>query len=776
MASNSLGKQFALECACIGAIVCGGDASPGEAHAWPQAHLASTAHSVRGASTNYTARFLALLESEKELEYEGLVSALAAKQASAPKLSFEPTSVRYFREVNRALALNDTELRAYRTNGFVVVDHASEISMGQAYLEIYQADLPVFVSVDSILHALHRSYDQVVQDLEEHALISNFETVLATVERQLSQVENYPALRDNLDDLALYTAVARNLLAGVETGKTAQPPKVLRGDARVARRMLDNIDKLTPDDPNGPGTAIYGERRVIDWSQFRPRGHYVKTPALTAYFRTMMWLGRADLGWRCTIEDDRNVQANAVADRQLRNAALLTLLVQQSGQSQRLLAATRVMDFLVGRSDGLDLDSMQSALRRARVTQVAELRFSDALARIRAALLEDAGSHSQIRSAWLAASENGLTETPIPLAFQLFGQRFVLDSFLLSKVVYDSISFHGRKPERVIPTGLDVAAALGSNEAVFQLKTEIEQHHYASNLLAARQLVSRMSSDEWQQNLYMRWLNALRQLHESATSSNLPQSMRSYAWQRKELQTTLASWAELRHDTILYAAQSETAGIMCEYPEGYVEPYPKVYAALGALARDASRYLGNPNLEPPKADPAERSEQLHVRQGKFFEHFAVTMDRLEIMAKKELAAQPFDNEEKTFLKQVMEVSYGCGGPPSYYGWYPSLFYGGEPVKREPTVADVHTDPNSGTMLEAAVGDARYLVIAVDSQQHRAAYVGPVYSYYEFHSRLRLTDKEWVQRIASTKPPAFTEGFVTPAVKRSMRYSDAKMAF
>jgi len=138
-------------------------------------------------------------------------------------------------------------------------------------------------------------------------------------------------------------------------------------------------------------------------------------------------------------------------------------------------------------------------------------------------------------------------------------------------------------------------------------------------------------------------------------------------------------------------------------------------------------------------------------------------------------AQPLDPEETKLLKDVMvmHTRYGCGGPPthSYSGWYPKLIYNVDPVKREPTVADVHTDPNSGKVLEEGVGDARYLVIAIDNQKHRAVYVGPAYSYYEFTSPNRLTDAEWEGRIAGSTPPAFTSGFVISPVKRSMIYSD-----
>jgi hypothetical protein len=141
--------------------------------------------------------------------------------------------------------------------------------------------------------------------------------------------------------------------------------------------------------------------------------------------------------------------------------------------------------------------------------------------------------------------------------------------------------------------------------------------------------------------------------------------LRSRAWQKKQLQTAAASWAELRHDTILYAKQSYSGSIICEYPEGYVEPYPAFFATPGNLARAAAATLGDVDLYPPYA--------------------------------------------------------------------------------------------------------RYLLVAIDSQQDRAVYVGPAYSYYEFTSPMRLTDEEWEQKISTTAPASFTAGFALPPARRTMVY-------
>ncbi len=85
------------------------------------------------------------------------------------------------------------------------------------------------------------------------------------------------------------------------------------------------------------------------------------------------------------------------------------------------------------------------------------------------------------------------------------------------------------------------------------------------------------------------------------------------------------------------------------------------------------------------------------------------------------------------------------------------------------VADVHTDPDSQSCLEVAVGDAMFGVIAVDNGKDRMVYVGPLYSYYEFRQPVekRLTDPEWMQMIQTGNLPArpeWTKEFVAPARK------------
>ncbi len=91
---------------------------------------------------------------------------------------------------------------------------------------------------------------------------------------------------------------------------------------------------------------------------------------------------------------------------------------------------------------------------------------------------------------------------------------------------------------------------------------------------------------------------------------------------------------------------------------------------------------------------------------------------------------------------------------------------------DPTVVDVHTDPDLQSVLEQGVGNCNFLIVAIDSQDEPLIYVGPVYSYYEFRQPAsdRLTDQQWKQMLVTENAPArpsWTDSFQAPKLKRNL---------
>lgn len=711
-------------------------------------------------------QFNDLLARQADLTYRQLFESTPRREY-VEKLSFDPADVKFYNETVERLQLTEDERDKLRRLGFVSVDHDQRYSFGALYHAVYTHDLPVLITTDSILHAMHRSYDDLLKEFESaYFTFALDETLRKCHEGLASFAASDGASPENVRDVDLYLTVARNLLQGA--GAPAVPRMIRERDGwdgsllvttkfdqdRDALELLERI-QFGAMEGGEVGTEIYGGSRPIDYSQFTPRGHYTHSPYLSRYFRTMMWLGRADTGW-IVLSPDPMSGMTCDSHRELRDAALLTQLLEAVGASATLRQVNDMLEFMVGECDNLSTPEMGELLEKLQITSGTDIDSRGEIAALEQALRVTGLGAQRIRSQVVASNSESLHQVEPPCVFQLFGQRFVLDSFVLSKVVYDSILFDGAKVPRTMPAGLDVMYALGNDAALPLLEAGMVRFPYAANLKASRDFIDEYGSDHWQANLYNIWLASLRTLDaDLSPEQHFPQVMRTVAWQRKQLQTQLASWSELRHNTVLYAKPPYTSDATCEYPTGYVEPYPEFYAQIHLFAVEAARRIEAANFVLAGGDIS----RIKKRSLEFLGGMADVGDRLERLARKELAGQPFTDEEQEWIKSVIvkEGRAGCASPP-YDGWYRSLFYRGviRCAEWSPTIVDVHTDPNgeSPETLEAGVGDCNFLVAAIDNDGDRMIYVGPAYSYYEFTqpAEERLTDEAWGKMLESGEAP------------------------
>ena len=226
--------------------------------------------------------------------------------------------------------------------------------------------------------------------------------------------------------------------------------------------------------------------------------------------------------------------------------------------------------------------------------------------------------------------------------------------------------------------------------------------------------------------------------------------MQSPAWQDKDLHTFLGSWTELRHDTILYAKQSYTlraTGIMPEreLALGYVEPQPEVFARLAALTRQMRVGLDSRGLlNEEYRDKLERMESLLVS--------------LKTMAEKELRGEALTDQEYDTIRNIGDfLEWLVTFSPQVQEQIES-----ETDKRMAIVADVHTDVNTGRVLEEGVGDAFFIYAIVLVEGQTLVAQGGVFSYYEFTQPMsgRLTDEAWQAMSSKPDRPVWTESFIT----------------
>ena len=473
------------------------------------------------------------------------------------------------------LGVSAAEQQALAQDGFVVSARQTFPTFFYGYKAIYADHLPLFVSVDSVMHAVHRSYDAALMNIEPNFMIVTLKALLAGMQADLAAGVGSELPGEVKTDVDLYLTVARQLL-----GDTAAGPIAGANPADVSA-LVSAAQAATGIKP----VSLFGQQRLVDFSQFKPRGHYVGDSRLETYFRSMIWLGRTDFRF---LQFDTSAAAGTPAQF-FRRQFLGALLLAELTEGNNRLAAWQQMDTVlrgfVGESDNMtvaDFPALRTTTGVATSAALAALP-DDVLAQ---ALLDGGFGIQRIASQVLLVPPAG-ANAPLDRVFLFFGQRFIVDSQVFSDVVFDRVR---GEPKRMLPNPLDVAfAALGNNAAAPLLASELATYpNYPAALHDVRRLVDLHGDDFWGASLYGAWLGALRGLSVPAgdptAAAGLPAVMKTEPWARRVLNTQLASWAELRHDTLLYAKQSYTAVPVCDFPDAYVDPYPEAWAGIVRLA------------------------------------------------------------------------------------------------------------------------------------------------------------------------------------------------
>ena len=639
------------------------------------------------------------------------------------------------------LGVSDAERQAIGRDGFVISARQTFPTFFYGYKAIYADHLPLYVSLDSVIHGVHRSYDAALVAIEYATLVPTLKQLLADMHAALASGTGGDLGAEVRADVDLYLTVARQLL-----GDTAAAP-VAGGDTTQIGQLID----LAKQGLGIQTVTLFGQPRDVDFSQFKPRGHYANNSILEPYFRAMIWLGRTDLRF---LQYDTFASPDAPPyffRRQFLAALLLAELTDANARLDRWRDVDGVLHAFVGESDNMTIADFPRLRQVTKTQTAAELAAlsDDAIAQ---ALLDGGFGIQRIASQILYVPPGG-AGVPLDRVFLFFGQRFVIDSEVFSDVVFDRVI---GQPKRMMPNPLDAAfAALGNNAAAPLLATELAKYpNYPGALHDARRLVDDHGADFWGGSLYSAWLGALRGLSvpggDPTSAVGLPAVMQTEPWARRMLNTQLASWAELRHDTLLYAKQSYTAIPLCDFPQAYVDPYPDAWNALVKMAR-----LGQSIAAKLPASSAATATSL----GNYFSQVETIAGTLAGMAENERAGLPLTTAQLAFINQAvseMSVQAGCTTRLVPTGWYVTLFLNQDDLKTtSPTIADVHTDPLDAAVLHVAIGLPRLIYVTVDGCNGPRAYAGVVSSYFEktTGNLQRLTDMDWSAQVMQQPPPA-----------------------
>jgi hypothetical protein len=419
-----------------------------------------------------------------------------------------------------------------------------------------------------------------------------------------------------------------------------------------------------------------------------------------------------------------------------------------------------VTSFYVGLSDDLGpyeyLDALNSVLggkfKRTDLDENKTRKLKEELAQFRSPKIYGGTGACEIPPPFSQEQANKCLENT--RGFRLMGQRFVPDSYMFTNLVgiYTDIYQGNDQPFTLVidgtgrrvrgfPRGLDVMALLGSNRSreILEKMNDSRYKEYDRQYDKLKTEFDSFNNSEWNKNLYWSWLFALKPLLEDH-GKGYPAFMQTTAWKDKELTTSLASWTELRHDTILYAKQSYgmAAGSAYLPPQekpasGYVEPVPEFYNRLLALTRMTNKGLSEMNvLDGPEKNRLDNLENI--------------LGILVNISSKELGNTELTPDEYDFIKNFgASLDYVLGDVD-------------DKARKTTIIADVHTDGNTRQVLEEGTGYVDLIVVAYKLPDGRIQLgAGPVMSYYEFKQPMdnRLTDEAWRELLAAN-PPAKPE--------------------
>ncbi|MEA3253793.1 MAG: DUF3160 domain-containing protein, partial [Chloroflexota bacterium] len=573
--------------------------------------------------------------------------------APAYALPLDLKGIANLESVGPKLRLTENQKKLLEKNAFVVIPWQGD-DIVRPYKVMKQQDIPIFVSSDTLLHLYHIQFNEILKRIEEEEFFDELiDMSLAMMERADGDYHSFndASVKEAARRNVAYFAVALELLQTATEGYDEKEVKqeiekwnkehprdirefkpLKRVDfsvpscvAKEVEAEVKNIEAHEGFEPsaifNSPDSRNpYKE----DYSQYVPRGHYTRSEALKRYFKTAMWYGRMAFllkGGPTQFEALISEEDAGIATIQASLISAELPDVSLVGEGSNLNACWEVWNriysvtsFFVGTADDLTpyeyLDAMEKVFgTEFDVSQLADeeslLNLKAELARMRNPEIYGGSGICQI---FPPVTKEKLYECLANTkGMRFMGQRFIPDSYMFQRLVFPTVGGYvgdGEPftmkmtqlgPQRCFPRGLDVMAVLGSERAYDILEAEgdtayrSEDTSYDEQLDELREEFNAISAEDWNRNLYWSWLYALRPLLDDF-GEGYPAFMQTEAWKDKELQTALASWAELRHDTILYAKQSYTPQATSAPPPpqpvvGYVEPVAEFYSRLLSLTR-----------------------------------------------------------------------------------------------------------------------------------------------------------------------------------------------
>ena len=594
------------------------------------------------------------------------------------------------------------------SNGFAIVP-GTTMQLFQIYENNDYHEFPSFVTTDLYLQAFHMYFDYMLRSMEEEKMLP----VMSDFTKKLydSMTKKAASSKGNMKEAAqrdaTYFAIAHSLFTGKPL--PALPAKY----KAMAQAELDHIKAAKSEYSD---FLDYNEVKFI-YNIYRPRGHYTRSDALKRYFMGMMWLQNAPFG------SDKPDQLRAAL-----------LMASEIGANAKYTKIYKSIDqpiaFLMGNPDNLGLLDIYSIMKADGAGITKYMTKDVDLNRVKAAIEKKDDEMTRIRPKYEYSSHCKINFMP---------QRYMPDA----EVLQEMVDYESMPTKRDVPKGLDIFAAMGTESALRILVSELEENNkwdkYMDNM---NRMKKRMGEIDWKSSVANMWMSSLQSLTDKYYDKSLPYFMRTMKWEKKSLNSALASWAELKHDAILYAKQpmgAECGGgdLPNPYVVGYVEPNVAYWTKAIELLQATHSVLADNSMITSEM---ENVTNQMLEEAEFFLN----------VSNKELKGAALTREEYDHIKVI----------GSTFEYITLQIIGAEPGARWNNevsgadksialIADVYTanaDNNpQKSVLYGAVGPAHEIYVAVEIGGYLYLTRGAVFSYREFQEDVaapRITDEEW----------------------------------
>ena len=670
---------------------------------------------------------------------------IRARETELRKLNFKPVNGK--KVVNMDNLINPFQLKEFDSklynmlgrNGFAIVP-AEHNQLFHVYEKNDYADFPSFVTTDLYLQLFHLYFDCVLRDVEEKHLDSLMIVFSSQMEAEMKTLTSSQdaEVKAAAEFGQAWFAVASWLFSHDKAPASAAKLNVPEAYKKM---VMEEITKAI-DAENGYSDMLeyFPPEEMFGYSLFRPRGHYTRSKVCSRYFRGMMWLQTAHFG---TNKPSKMKQIALIAN----------VINQQPKLSAIYNKVSEPITYLMGTPDNVTIIQVANRIKEMGLPIEQLLSSRKEMANLTKDIEEIAKRQMRIELKKTRGSKYVVDIMP---------QRYQPDAeALITTTDQDSpVSLRPR------PKGLDWMAVMGLPGAERILIDELKETQrwtgFPKALTTARK---KAATTQWEACVANQWMYTLQSLGDTAQS--LPYFMQSPQWQKKNLNTALASWAELKHDAILYAKQPMLAECGDGGPEppvvkGYVEPNVKFWEKAIALVTRMDKVLTTYNLQTEKAKAV-------------YERIKEMAEFCRDISKKELNGGKITDEEYNQIEIIgstvenISLELVSKDNEMLQGWSDVV----STDKKVAVVADVFTASGENVAIDdkcvlyEGVGPAYeiYVVVEIDGLLYLTR--GSVFSYREFTRLLsdpRMTDEEWQEELKKSPTggtPSWMKEIIAP---------------